>query len=93
MPHYRDGTEAKIGDRVRGCGYNHESRGYDPCAGIEGIVTEVRPGGDVKNACTLSVTYLRLAKAPHEGGAFNKCGVDLVADVEYGDTVCFDRVG
>lgn len=92
MPHYADGSEARVGDLVKGKGYNvpHE---------IIGRVVNVRPG----ESCTLSVAFVG-ARTPilfrHEPGApagndhtrpFAVCHV--VAEVEYGDTRCFEKIG
>lgn len=54
MPHYSDGTEAKIGDIVRGTGYNvkHE---------IIGKVVNVRPG----ESCTLSIAHVGAKTSVH----------------------------
>lgn len=99
MPHYKDGTEAKVGDRVRGVGYNAELHGYDPNYGIEGVVTHVRPG----DKCTLTVAYLTscpIVSDPYGDGLARSVGATVVADgrpmrieLEYGDTVGFQKVG
>lgn len=98
MPHYKDGTEAKIGDRVRGTGYNAESKGYDPAKGIEGVVTDVRPGV----SCTLSVAYLSPVKPDataqdgtvrYYGTVLHVGGAALRVQEEYGDTRGFEKVG
>jgi hypothetical protein len=89
MPHYADGTEAKIGDIVRGVGYNvkHE---------IIGKVVNVRPG----ESCTLSVATVTTktpvhftsldGQAPDTTKPFAACHV--VAEIEYGDTKCFTKI-
>lgn len=55
MPHYADGTEAKVGDTVRGKGYN-DSKDKE----IVGTVVDVRPG----DSCTLSVLYIESEVVP-----------------------------
>ncbi len=45
MPHYRDGTEARVGDIARGRGYNVHD--YD----VQGVVLKVTPG----DACNLII--------------------------------------
>lgn len=86
MPHYADGTEAKVGDLVKGHGYNvkHE---------IIGKVINVRPG----NSCTLSVAYVGATTAVwFRDGEDNRMAfapVHVVADIEYGDTRSFEKVG
>lgn len=86
MPHYADGTEAKVGDLVKGKGYNvpHE---------IIGRVVNVRPGA----SCTLSVAHVGL-KSPiffgvgsGEDQAFRPCRVE--PEIEYGDTQGFEKIG
>jgi hypothetical protein len=101
MPHYQDGTEAKVGDRVRGTGYNPQSRGYDPEKGIEGIVTDVRAGSNERGACTLTVAFLTTPSQTFDRGdgvsrSNANCfadGIALRMDIEYGDTVGFTKVG
>lgn len=101
MPHYKDGREAKIGDRVRGVGYNAEGKGYDPQRGIEGIVVEVRPGEDRAGGCTLTIAFLKATRyelyadgtARHHWANTVAAGIPLQVDTEYGDTVGFERVG
>lgn len=88
MPHYKDGTEANVGDLVKGRGYNvpHE---------IIGRVVNVRPG----ESCTLSVAYVgiktkiffEMCKDKDVGRPFEPCTV--VADIEYGDTKGFEKIG
>lgn len=45
MPHYKNGQEAKVGDRVRGRGYNIKAE-------IEGLVLKVVPGA---TSCNLAI--------------------------------------
>ncbi len=90
MPHYKDGTEAKIGDLVKGTGYNvkHE---------IIGKVVNVRPG----ESCTLSVAYVGAAsrvyycwdglKNPDPSVPFCECRAEPC--IEFGDTKCFEKIG
>ena len=98
MPHYKDGTEARVRDRVRGTGYNAESKGYDPERGIEGVVTDVRPG----ESCTLTVSYLAVPRHSwtgpdgtprYSGAAIHVGGAVLQIEEEYGDTRGFEKVG
>ncbi len=91
MSHYKDGTEAKVGDLVRGKGYNvpHE---------IIGRVVNVRPG----ESCTLSIAFvgdktpIQFTVEPGNKGThdinrpFAACHV--VAEIEYGDTKGFEKV-
>jgi hypothetical protein len=89
MPHYADGTEAKIGDIVKGISYNvkHE---------IIGKVVNVRPG----ESCTLSVATVTKktpvhftsmdGETPSIAKEFAACHV--VAELEYGDTKCFTKI-
>lgn len=85
MPHYKDGTEAKIGDLVKGKGYNvpHE---------IIGRVVNIRKG----DSCTLSIAYVG-AKTPIYFNMNSEkdlpfADFTVIADVEYGDTKCFDKI-
>ena len=95
MPHYKDGTEAKIGDRVRGVGYNnYNGKAYDPKGGIEGIVTEIRGGENKAGSCTLTVAYLAVhPQLEKYSSPVTKIGGATVSiAMEYGDTVCFEKV-
>lgn len=86
MPHYKDGTEAKIGDLVKGTGYNvkHE---------IIGKVVNVRPG----EACSLSVAYVGASTPINFSHGRDPsepfCPVIVHAEIEYGDTKVFDKIG
>jgi len=85
MPHYKDGTEAKVGDLVKGKGYNvpHE---------IIGKVVNVRQGEN----CTLSIAFVGISTPIYAGvndnlgTPFARCHV--IADIEYGDTNCFEKI-
>lgn len=45
MPHYKDGTPARVGDRVRGRGYNIKAE-------VEGYVLKIDPS---QKTCNLTV--------------------------------------
>lgn len=47
MPHYRDGTEARVGDRARGPNHGHGKP-------VEGIVASITPGAD---SCDCRLAY------------------------------------
>lgn len=83
VPHYKDGSEAKVGDLVRGHGYNvkHE---------IIGRVVNIRPG----EACTLSVAFVGAVTPLYflDGSEKPFAACHVVADIEYGDTVGFNKV-
>ena len=51
MPHYKDGTPAKVGDVVHG-------RGYNVTYPITGVVVHVQPE---QQACNLKVAHARPA--------------------------------
>lgn len=53
--HYRDGTEAKVGDIVRGKGYNIKNAAGE-LADFVGLVADVLPGSA---SCNVRVVYLR----------------------------------
>lgn len=85
MPHYADGVEARIGDVVKGHGYNvkHE---------IIGKVVNVRPG----ESCTLSVAYvgessqMRVLYGADPVAPFAPVTAD--AQIEHGDTKGFVKI-
>lgn len=98
MPHYKHGTLAKIGDIVKGKGYN--CRGPDgELKEIVGIVIEVRTnnsadGKDYAGACTLTVAYLEICGPDHPDQRKLGCGAVWVRPgLEYGDTVGFEKIG
>jgi hypothetical protein len=94
MPHYADGTEARIGDRVRGAGYNLVGPDKKPLE-IEGVVVNIRPGQDKAGSCTLSVAYLRNGMSPSghiASGAISHDRGFVRIGIEYGDTVGFDKL-
>src|SRR4051794_27523083 len=71
MPHYADGTEAKLGDRVRGTGYNLKDSANKPLE-FEGIVVGVVPNSE---ACNIRVAFLRAAH--HHPGYGEKQGTNV----------------
>lgn len=98
MPHYADGTEAKVGDLVRGKGYN--VRGLDgELAEIVGLVHRVNPGA---NQCNIQVILLQSVRSESIGEMF-QYGVpsDIViiggafyrAVIDYGQCDHFNKVG
>lgn len=57
MPHYKDGTEAKVGDQVTGKLYN--------TTGIRaGTVVSITPGSD---SCNAQVAYVEAVPMPEDG--------------------------
>ena len=96
MPHYKDGTEARVGDVVKGSGYNikHE---------IIGMVTRVTPGA---SSCNLTIACV--GRSPHgaqaEGVAIPALVKDGVATpienfpletkitTEYGQADAFEKI-
>lgn len=96
MPHYKDGTEAKIGDLVKGQGYN--AKNPDGTAKtIVGTVVEVKAGQNKFGSCTLTVAYFG---RPASGSVYSymPCVIDaagnpLIVATEYGDTTTFEKVG
>jgi NDP-sugar pyrophosphorylase family protein len=85
MPHYRNGEEAKVGDLVKGRGYNVQHE-------IIGKVVNVRPG----ESCTLPVAYVGadtkvfFRDGTEAGQHFRDCLTQ--ASVEYGDTRSFEKI-
>lgn len=57
MPHYADGTEAKVGDLVEG-------RGYNVPHPIAGIIIGITPG---ESCCNVRIAHMR--PVPKYGGA------------------------
>jgi hypothetical protein len=62
MPHYSDGTEAKIGDLVVGSGYNVKRPNGSP-ATIAGTVVDITPGA---NSCNIKVAFARVKRLDAE---------------------------
>lgn len=101
MPHYKDGTEAKIGDVVRGKGYNVE-------AVIIGTVVGITPGSASCNIQVAHVVTKEFDGAYPDHNLFvQKCVIGCGADggkagtpkvgagvnLEYGQCDAFEKVG
>lgn len=97
MPHYKDGTEAKVGDLVKGTTYNRNDRV------IVGTVMEVVPDSEAYNLRVAFVSLERLLPARAiellERSAFTQTfrtsdgDVFLIEpDYDYGETRAFELV-
>jgi len=104
MPHYKDGTPAKVGDVVRGKGYN--VKGPDgKLAEIIGQVLSVTPGAE---NCNIQLAYFKSKVLPadfrypdYELFSTNR-GILIVghdgnwfsvqADIEYGQADQFEKI-
>ena len=77
MPHYKDGTEAKLMDVVKGKPYNtpHE---------IVGVVVGITPGAD---SCNLRVMFTTAATTGGEGDP--KIPMQRY---DYGETKSFEKI-
>lgn len=85
--HYRDGTPARVGDHVRGKGFNVRAGGWqakssDPIIEISGVVIATNPHG---GTCNLTIAHAMPQMS------FPAMCVQLAA--EYGDAASFDYVG
>lgn len=89
MPHYKDGQEAKVGDIVRGKGYNilHE---------VTGPVVAVKPGdtcnievgvADLHNIYGGNVSGILVRST--QSGSFDKI---LLVRIEYGECSAFELI-
>lgn len=99
MPHYADGRPAKIGDRVRGKGYNlKDAQGN--LREFEGIVVGVTPGSET---CNIKIANLRAGEGKYndaegvERSSFNSGAIHagdsaVVIDVEYGQCDHFNKI-
>ena len=92
MPHYRDGTEAQIGDLVVGTSYNRDGRT------IVGQVTSITPGVE---SCNLRVAFISTFDLQISYGIVSGMVIDIgqggrkvliKADEDYGQTSSFDLV-
>lgn len=93
MPHYKDGTEAKIGDVVKGKGYNikHE---------ITGVVVGLKVGEKVCNVTVATITRdvytnLTLPVVVKDGKveALENGSLNVPATFEYGQADAFEKIG
>lgn len=93
MPHYKDGTEAKLGDVVKGRGYNvrHE---------ITGVLVGLTPGTTTCNVKILTVTrseYTKVAQVVHfkDGKAepIENYPLEISPTLEYGQADAFEKIG
>lgn len=97
MPHYKDGTEAKVGDFVRGATYNIKDSKGEPRE-ICGTLISITPGQDACNCMVAFVEELDL-----ESVYSNVPVIALrrpVGDVrtytirtDYGEVKAFEKVG
>ena len=93
MPHYKDGTEAKIGDVVKGRGYNvkHE---------ITGVLVGITPGSETCNVKVLTMTrtqHTNLAQVVwfnHEGKLepIESYPLKVEPTLEYGQADHFEKI-
>jgi hypothetical protein len=91
--HYKDGTPAKIGDLVRGIGYNvkHE---------IQGIVVGLKQA----DSCNITIAHVVSAGKGHDGcipifdgewsqtSAFNPVVSFVRIEREYGEAKSFEKI-
>ena len=77
MSHYKDGTEARLGDLVRGRGYNlkHE---------VQGVVVGLSPG---QGSCDIHVATLR----PMQGTGTQPCVYPTIYE-EHGTCAAFELI-
>lgn len=62
MPHYADGTQAKVGDTVRGTGYNLKDADGKPRVFV-GTVVGVTPGS---TSCNIQVAHVVVTQVAEE---------------------------
>lgn len=91
MPHYKDGTQAKVGDVVRGRGYNIKGE-------IEGVILNVTPGTDKCNvvvatfASKLDARQTSDMHSPPEFVAGEDQFYGHRFGIEYGQADAFEKV-
>ncbi len=99
MPHYKDGTEAKVGDFVVGKGYNVKDADGE-LATIAGRLIHITPNSD---ACNVTVAYTKMLPVnvgnltPVGGGScrydyITADGQLVVLSTEYGQADHFEKV-
>lgn len=77
MPHYKDGTDAKVGDVVRGTTFNKKGE-------VLGILVSITPGTDTCNA-----TVNALARVYESDGQRT---VVAVTDSDYSECKALEKV-
>lgn len=92
MPHYKDGTKARVGDVVRGHGYNVRDPDTGELAEITGIVTHVTPNAD---ACNVQVQLVDgcdgvYSRTDDDGRV--QTGALIRGRIEYGQADHFEKV-
>lgn len=60
MPHYKDGTEAAVGDHVKGFGYNLKNPDGSPKL-FAGVVVGLTPGSE---SCNIQVAHVACGPLP-----------------------------
>jgi hypothetical protein len=89
MPHYMDGSPAKIGDMVVGKGYNVPGN-------ITGVVVGIVPDSE---SCNIRVAHILYREVPADykptdgervyTHTYGQPGIALKIDIEYGETKQF----
>lgn len=91
MPHYKDGTEAKPGDVVRGKGYNLKDENGE-LREIVGVLIGVVPNSEACNVTVLIPTECVGTILPANGHSYGAVGSVLTGVTEYGQADHFEKV-
>jgi hypothetical protein len=95
MPHYADGTSAKVGDVVKGKGYNVKDE-HGNLREIVGTVVHVTPGS---TSCNVQVLHALQPLSPEDAkltglhSAFVLAGRLYSMNLEYGQCDHFTKIG
>lgn len=101
MPHYADGTEAKVGDIVKGKGYNVKDES-GALKEIVGTLIHVTPGS---TSCNVKIAHAVAEKLPEDfkqpdykytgpkTGVTLTDGFAVTSNIEYGQANHFLKVG
>ena len=102
MPHYKDGSEAKVGDNVKGYGYNVKHPDGTQKL-IHGVVIGIVPDSQ---SCNIRVAHITTHKLPqsfeyptaelfHQVGVLTTIGNEscgATVSLEYGECSSFEKI-
>jgi hypothetical protein len=97
MPHYKDGSEAKVGDFVRGVPYNVKDSQGEPRE-VCGTLISITPGQDACNCMVAFVEELDLNQVYGATGAIalRRPAGDVrtyTIRTDYGQADAFEKIG
>lgn len=92
MPHYKDGSVARVGDFVKGYGYNEKDKSGQPRL-LVGTVTSINETAETCNCAVAFLDVVPEAKVPTNGRVTRLGnGMFLIEKMDYGETRQFEKI-